>query len=636
MLLPTVTEAEGTENDSLLHDNIVMKQVKDQLFHVKSIDQINGLERVVRKLRSSKPRTLQSSVTVQKVKVDSSCAEMYISDDLESRAIEVEKACTVEKIEAIDEGENQITDAADLAATCSPKLLRNNQGKGHSLEVFGTAMKIITSNTEPDESASHGRTLRSSYVKEKLSEVFEKNVKRNKTADKVEESVGCLRTRKGRAVENLGRAFEMQQQYGKSIESNEAKGMNLRNSSCKRKLDEELDNDCKEIQKKFGKVSNSTANLPKTSRSFIKKPNFDKFREDSEGHNRTLRSSLKKHKSVINHPYKALRRSALTEFESTDKHKPFSKTRSSDRERDLFEAISQNLEFQETSRQDEDMEGTPRILRSSTKPVGLKEVSKTLSSLKRFHPEPRRAAVKPKNPTGEINQESFAVNKALSTGSSIRESLKIIGKSMKIHKPLNDTAYEEPTSCKRTLRSSSGKGALPHIVKADERECVTEHTPPAAKDRRLVAPKCKRASHNVISKMTKFKKTLEKEQFRQIVSRTALRSSKGRRNKSSENKADFIKSDKQVSESQADSEKSVFVGNSSEKAVNLNNSSKITSSFQTDYQISPKYKSAKTLQVCRKWKKKKLGFWDRKLEQILLHIRSRDYHRKIIGIQGSR
>ena len=61
-----------------------------------------------------------------------------------------------------------------------------------------------------------------------------------------------------------------------------------------------------------------------------------------------------------------------------------------------------------------------------------------------------------------------------------------------------------------------------------------------------------------------------------------------------------------------------------DKVKNINNSSLLRSEYEDDLDSKPRYKRAKTLQVCRPQNKKGLEFWDRRLEIIGHHIQARD------------
>ena len=61
-----------------------------------------------------------------------------------------------------------------------------------------------------------------------------------------------------------------------------------------------------------------------------------------------------------------------------------------------------------------------------------------------------------------------------------------------------------------------------------------------------------------------------------------------------------------------------------DKVKNINNSSLLRSEYEDDLDSKPRYKRAKTLQVCRPQNEKGLEFWDRRLEIIGHHIQTRD------------
>ena len=88
-----------------------------------------------------------------------------------------------------------------------------------------------------------------------------------------------------------------------------------------------------------------------------------------------------------------------------------------------------------------------------------------------------------------------------------------------------------------------------------------------------------------------------------------------------------VKVDKQVVDSKAVCKKKM------DKAKNFNNSSTLRNDFDEEMESKPRYKRAKTLQVCRHKNKKRLELWDRRLEIIGHHIQSRVFHRTIRGIE---
>ena len=646
-----------------------MNEVKDMLIHVKSIDEINKLERVVRKLRSSQTRIFQNlrsnqprisnvPVETQKVEVDSNCAEMYVSDNAESKNNTEARTGIKEETELKYEDEKPIT--CTFEPSYSPKGLRKHPCKVQSLEVESTAIQIFTINAEAYEKTDDDKD-RSLSVKEKSAAVRDRGLRISEGAEEIEKPVNCRLRRKRRAADFL---IQSELHSDKNRDNEDDTRKNLPSSSGGRKTSHNLKNASDEAQVNFKKASNNTDVCPKTLR---RKQNTAKFEEESERFQRTLRSSKNKQIPVIDQQNKALKQAYLAEGTNTGECKP-SQARRSVSDRNLFEVMGHGIEFKETDQEVVDVEQSQRILRSADKRKSLKAVLETVpNSVDIINPATPNVAMKMKKPRGEQKQECLTVNARSFAGLSRTESVRIVGKGMKTHQLLDDTVKGESISRKRTLRNTSATRDLPHILKMSERESNTDNTAeresiirkrtlrsflsaenlphilkPSERESLtgsklstkegsgVGAPKCnKNSSPNAVSKMSKFRKTLEKGLLIPVVSHAAASSNEGA---DSHKKSDFMKRNKLVSDTLADKKKNVNMECCHKKAKNQNNSCEMTSSLNEDNQVSPNYKRAKTLQVCRNWKTKKLGFWDRKLEKILIHIRSRDNHCNIGGI----
>ena len=572
-----------------------MKQAKDEAFERhETDDKTDDFEKIVRKLRSCKTKASYNTSTAQKIVVDSDCLEIYMSDDGKVNTVS-ENSCKENRKNKCKE--NQDSTAFDLAKSSDIWYLKNRSSKRNSLEVIGTAMKIYTNNIDVVENEGHSkRILRSAAVKAEPIEIRDKSVKRKQASDKdgspVSLPVSARMTRR-RTEADPGKCTELQQLCD-GRESNEVFWMKLRNSSNERKP-VKSHNRSRETQQDFTKRNVQMESLKNALRSSKKHRSEVNYKSE-------ISCSKISCSNIVHKPLAYVKDENSREIESALKSKK------SHLQRNLFEAMGQAVKFQQCV-EDGSKETIPRILRSSNK--------KFL--------EDRSGAVKIEKPIGDKTSSSLSIYEKMRCPSRKKELLGVLERSAKINvidEGMAAGCYYNPGD----LPVKNVSNGLEAKRKQAVANCLS------TKGNGLSASKEVSKSLSHLRRSPRLHKSLEKLIFSQLRSCTSLKNAETRRNLSLKSEVfcslERIKCDDAMGDSQGSRKKIIY----REKTPNANNSCKDKSRRKQDEcQISLKYKSAKTLQVCRKNKKKRLDYWDLRLEKILTHIRSQDYHR-IIGI----